>query len=174
MMMMSSHTSVVSRPCLRADEGDDEGDEDGDDERRLGRGGIAEGGHLAVGEDVGDALGLGVGVVPRCAVGVVDLAYGFTRGHVAEVVDAGVRDRLDGVGPDGVHEALEDVRGARDGTFNPGGVVFGARVVDFLVFAEEDRAFLEGDAEVGENRRCLLYTSPSPRDLSTSRMPSSA
>ena len=25
-----------------------------------------------------------------------------------------------------------------------------------------------------ENRVCLLYTSPSPRDLSTSRMPSSA
>ena len=25
-----------------------------------------------------------------------------------------------------------------------------------------------------ENRICLLYTSPSPRDLSTSRMPSSA
>ena len=26
----------------------------------------------------------------------------------------------------------------------------------------------------GENLNCLLYTSPSPRDLSTSRMPSSA
>ena len=26
----------------------------------------------------------------------------------------------------------------------------------------------------GENIACLLYTSPSPRDLSTSRMPSSA
>ena len=26
----------------------------------------------------------------------------------------------------------------------------------------------------GESRGCLLYTSPSPRDLSTSRMPSSA
>ena len=27
---------------------------------------------------------------------------------------------------------------------------------------------------MGENLTCLLYTSPSPRDLSTSRMPSSA
>ena len=27
---------------------------------------------------------------------------------------------------------------------------------------------------IGVNRVCLLYTSPSPRDLSTSRMPSSA
>ena len=26
----------------------------------------------------------------------------------------------------------------------------------------------------GKHERCLLYTSPSPRDLSTSRMPSSA
>ena len=31
----------------------------------------------------------------------------------------------------------------------------------------------EYDAETGEHI-CLLYTSPSPRDLSTSRMPSSA
>ena len=30
------------------------------------------------------------------------------------------------------------------------------------------------DAVVGQLRGCLLYTSPSPRDLSTSRMPSSA
>ena len=29
-------------------------------------------------------------------------------------------------------------------------------------------------AEFGHNELCLLYTSPSPRDLSTSRMPSSA
>ena len=29
-------------------------------------------------------------------------------------------------------------------------------------------------ARVGEKAACLLYTSPSPRDLSTSRMPSSA
>ena len=38
----------------------------------------------------------------------------------------------------------------------------------FVAFAIEDerqRDFLKG---------CLLYTSPSPRDLSTSRMPSSA
>ena len=33
----------------------------------------------------------------------------------------------------------------------------------------------EYDSELGELlRSCLLYTSPSPRDLSTSRMPSSA
>ena len=32
----------------------------------------------------------------------------------------------------------------------------------------------EGDIDPGASRTCLLYTSPSPRDLSTSRMPSSA
>ena len=31
-----------------------------------------------------------------------------------------------------------------------------------------------GPADDGQHRLCLLYTSPSPRDLSTSRMPSSA
>ena len=30
------------------------------------------------------------------------------------------------------------------------------------------------EAQLRNNRTCLLYTSPSPRDLSTSRMPSSA
>ena len=30
------------------------------------------------------------------------------------------------------------------------------------------------NVELDENKYCLLYTSPSPRDLSTSRMPSSA
>ena len=29
-------------------------------------------------------------------------------------------------------------------------------------------------SQIKENNACLLYTSPSPRDLSTSRMPSSA
>ena len=32
----------------------------------------------------------------------------------------------------------------------------------------------QGDSVIGEYYICLLYTSPSPRDLSTSRMPSSA
>ena len=121
--MMSSHTSLVSRPCLRADEGDDEGDDDGDDERRLGRGGHANGGVFIVGEDVGDALRLGVGVVPLYAVVVVLDDVRLTRDDIAEVVDAGVRDRLDGVGPDGVYEALEGVRGAEDAGFEPGVVV---------------------------------------------------
>ena len=31
-----------------------------------------------------------------------------------------------------------------------------------------------GDLEMGKQRTCLLYTSPSPRDRTRSRMPSSA
>ena len=38
---------------------------------------------------------------------------------------------------------------------------------DILAEIETDKATMEVEA-------CLLYTSPSPRDLSTSRMPSSA
>ena len=113
MMMMSSHTSLVSRPCLRADEGDDEGDDDGDDERRLGRGGHAKAA-ISSSERMlvmhwDSALALSHFVQWLWS----DLTCALTRGDIAEVVDAGVRDRLDGVGPDGVHEALEDVRGAR-------------------------------------------------------------
>ena len=33
---------------------------------------------------------------------------------------------------------------------------------------------LDGLSDLVETNTCLLYTSPSPRDLSTSRMPSSA
>ena len=33
---------------------------------------------------------------------------------------------------------------------------------------------ITGDSNIKDHYACLLYTSPSPRDLSTSRMPSSA
>ena len=40
---------------------------------------------------------------------------------------------------------------------------------------KENRMSYDWDIlEVDEDQFCLLYTSPSPRDLSTSRMPSSA
>ena len=39
---------------------------------------------------------------------------------------------------------------------------------------QEREAKFVGNASTREPMRCLLYTSPSPRDLSTSRMPSSA
>ena len=36
------------------------------------------------------------------------------------------------------------------------------------------RVWIEKASDIAEEYYCLLYTSPSPRDLSTSRMPSSA
>ena len=55
---------------------------------------------------------------------------------------------------------------------------------DYIVIPQTDGELLLVDAEGQEQNatltqgvpyyRCLLYTSPSPRDLSTSRMPSSA
>ena len=39
---------------------------------------------------------------------------------------------------------------------------------------EAEEAFVKILKWLGEDPTCLLYTSPSPRDLSTSRMPSSA
>ena len=39
---------------------------------------------------------------------------------------------------------------------------------------DAERLFPEPTTGLGEFDVCLLYTSPSPRDLSTSRMPSSA
>ena len=43
-----------------------------------------------------------------------------------------------------------------------------------LVFDPDSSAFQEAEKVRNESVICLLYTSPSPRDLSTSRMPSSA
>ena len=51
------------------------------------------------------------------------------------------------------------------------------KVWDALVASEPDVLLMLGDnvyADSAEFNACLLYTSPSPRDLSTSRMPSSA
>ena len=48
--------------------------------------------------------------------------------------------------------------------------------VSVILTAEEgtDPELIEQAVEIMRTRICLLYTSPSPRDLSTSRMPSSA
>ena len=44
----------------------------------------------------------------------------------------------------------------------------------YLVFAGLNGVFRQFDLNTKQFMLCLLYTSPSPRDLSTSRMPSSA
>ena len=50
---------------------------------------------------------------------------------------------------------------------------------EYVRFSVHDKKTLSqviepGDVLLVEGNHCLLYTSPSPRDLSTSRMPSSA
>ena len=47
-------------------------------------------------------------------------------------------------------------------------------VVYLTAEIEEGKVIAQGNAPLNEDGSCLLYTSPSPRDLSTSRMPSSA
>ena len=49
------------------------------------------------------------------------------------------------------------------------------QIAGFLQASNGDFIRLDpGTADTNDNYDCLLYTSPSPRDLSTSRMPSSA
>eukprot|EP00831_Metopus_contortus_P074010 TRINITY_DN67553_c0_g1_i1.p4 TRINITY_DN67553_c0_g1~~TRINITY_DN67553_c0_g1_i1.p4 ORF type:complete len:106 (+),score=28.40 TRINITY_DN67553_c0_g1_i1:148-465(+) len=45
---------------------------------------------------------------------------------------------------------------------------------NFVKKPQSKKKFLEKYPELAKHYDCLLYTSPSPRDLSTSRMPSSA
>ena len=45
---------------------------------------------------------------------------------------------------------------------------------DGVHISQKDCTIAQARRIVGEDKICLLYTSPSPRDLSTSRMPSSA
>ena len=67
-----------------------------------------------------------------------------------------------------IYEAMEWARceavGARDMPGTAGNI-------DQKIAHEAER---KGYAQITEAKDCLLYTSPSPRDLSTSRMPSSA
>ena len=55
----------------------------------------------------------------------------------------------------------------------PGGKVFPPTHLEGK-YALEERVLQTVDGEPKRVQCCLLYTSPSPRDLSTSRMPSSA
>ena len=71
----------------------------------------------------------------------------------------------------------------RDPYFDPGGAVrFNYGWLDYGPTSRLQLELLRADLDAGtgpfsfsaQYRCCLLYTSPSPRDLSTSRMPSSA
>ena len=68
--------------------------------------------------------------------------------------------------------------GARTGIDQKGGtIIVGGDAGAFTGFMmQRGRIIILGDVGInlGDSMYCLLYTSPSPRDLSTSRMPSSA
>ena len=49
-----------------------------------------------------------------------------------------------------------------------------ARLVYNITRGEKVEGYVLAAEVIGASKACLLYTSPSPRDLSTSRMPSSA
>ena len=51
---------------------------------------------------------------------------------------------------------------------------FFGELVDFMISAPVIVQVLEGEDAIIKYRDCLLYTSPSPRDRTRSRMPSSA
>ena len=72
---------------------------------------------------------------------------------------------------DGPKEEPEAVGGITDATISTGAQAAQDLAVDQL--AQQGITPL-GNFEPGTMNTCLLYTSPSPRDLSTSRMPSSA
>ena len=47
-------------------------------------------------------------------------------------------------------------------------------LLDLNTYSKERKAIRKEVVAMKKNRRCLLYTSPSPRDWTISRMPSSA
>ena len=68
--------------------------------------------------------------------------------------------------------ALTGLKGCIPGGAGPGPRVAVIGELDSLVVTEHPHA--DPDTGAAHACGCLLYTSPSPRDLSTSRMPSSA
>ena len=122
----------------------------------------AEGGGQGGDDLVDEGVEVGVGRaldVERAAADVVD---GLVVEHDG---DASVLE--EGVGGEHGVVGLDDRGG------HLGGGVDGETELGLLAVVDGE-ALEEERAEAGAGTTCLLYTSPSPRDLSTSRMPSSA
>ena len=80
-----------------------------------------------------------------------------------------------------LHAAPELNADIVDLTFSPGSVAWSLTAVQPVVIDQLGFGFSQWNDSIGKtvsdgalSSVCLLYTSPSPRDLSTSRMPSSA
>ena len=63
---------------------------------------------------------------------------------------------------------------ASSGDFDSDGTAGGTSGSSQTGFSDATNATTQTNGSDGSSQTCLLYTSPSPRDLSTSRMPSSA
>ena len=73
-------------------------------------------------------------------------------------------------------QKIEEIKKLRDRSIILVGFGGGFRRTELISIDHEDLEFVpEGlKITIRRSKTCLLYTSPSPRDLSTSRMPSSA
>ena len=90
--------------------------------------------------------------------------------HLANTKKHGIETH----GWDSDHRGIVHVMGPELGATQPGMTIVCGDSHTATHGAFGAIAFGIGTTQVGHVLACLLYTSPSPRDLSTSRMPSSA
>ena len=117
-----------------------------------------------------------------CAVGGVPVPLGLKSGgtETDEIIARACIDRAVANGPGiglstccaGAHEELVVARAKIDGAVVDGdSVSISTPPIPAVVSVG---AGVDGDGVITTARTCLLYTSPSPRDATLSRMPSSA
>ena len=86
--------------------------------------------------------------------------------NAGDINGDGFDDLIIGAGFDGTNNQIIEYEFLRNSYISDDG-----KGRSFIVFGNED---IGTSGEFDLSNLCLLYTSPSPRDLSTSRMPSSA
>ena len=102
---------------------------------------------------------------------VIDKSYGAprtTKDGVSVAKEIELEDKFENMGAQMVKEvASKSSKDAGDGTTT-------ATVLAQAIYREGSKNVTAGANPMSLKRGCLLYTSPSPRDALTSRMPSSA
>ena len=111
-------------------------------------------------ENISDHIALAITMALRF---LADTFFKKRYGHRAVVLEtvAGVPGMVAGM-----WQHLRSLRGMKNDSRG--------WIKTLLEEAENERMHLMIFIEIAKPNACLLYTSPSPRDLSTSRMPSSA
>ena len=136
--------------------------------------------------ELDNLIGTGVNGLADSAVALKDKISGLTDGIGADL------DSMAPEIPQPKFKLQDQMTNLLNNADNPGGLIkqmdeireqFGSTVdvdkmfADFGLDADELNALnkdYKDKLKLGTELSCLLYTSPSPRDLSTSRMPSSA